>query len=119
MLRRVINRYNHEVNGYFLCDRGRFGYEFVNSDERIHECLVDGEPADLASADLTASRRRCRTEIALASDRRARRLRATSLFGSLVGPDRFYAGVADDEWRVTLAALEVLQNGPAQVAVSG
>ena len=30
-LRRVVNRYNHEVNGYFLCDRGRFGYEFVNS----------------------------------------------------------------------------------------
>jgi hypothetical protein len=29
-LRRIRNRYNHEVNGYFLCDRGRFGYEFVN-----------------------------------------------------------------------------------------
>jgi len=26
---------NGEVNGYFLCDRGRFGYEFVNSSERI------------------------------------------------------------------------------------
>ena len=30
-LRRILNRYNHDVNGYFLCDRGRFGYEFVNS----------------------------------------------------------------------------------------
>ena len=30
-LRRIVNRYNGEVNGYFLCDRGRFGYEFVNS----------------------------------------------------------------------------------------
>ena len=28
-LRRVENRYNGQVNGYFLCDRGRFGYEFV------------------------------------------------------------------------------------------
>ena len=34
-LRRIVNRYNHEVNGYFLCDRGRFGYEFVNSPARI------------------------------------------------------------------------------------
>ena len=34
-LRRVLNRYNGEVNGYFLCDRGRFGYEFVNSRSRI------------------------------------------------------------------------------------
>ena len=29
-LRRIRNRYNGEVNGYFLCDRGRYGYEFVN-----------------------------------------------------------------------------------------
>ena len=34
-LRRIVNRYNHEVNGYFFCDRGRFGYEFVNSERRL------------------------------------------------------------------------------------
>ena len=34
-LRRVENRYNGQVNGYFLCDRGRFGYEFVNSPDRV------------------------------------------------------------------------------------
>jgi len=38
-LRRVLNRYNYEVNGYFLCDRGRFGYEFVNSEKRIRKPL--------------------------------------------------------------------------------
>ena len=38
-LRRILNRYNPEVNGYFLCDRGRFGYEFVNSEKRIRACL--------------------------------------------------------------------------------
>ena len=32
LLRRIRNRYNGQVNGYFLCDRGRYGYEFVNSD---------------------------------------------------------------------------------------
>ena len=36
-LRRIVNRYNGEVNGYFLCDRGRYGYEFVNSDRRIRQ----------------------------------------------------------------------------------
>ncbi|MCR8923722.1 NADH-quinone oxidoreductase subunit NuoG [Dasania sp. GY-MA-18] len=35
-LKRVHNRYNDEVNGYFLCDRGRFGAKFVNSDKRIN-----------------------------------------------------------------------------------
>ncbi|HEX7432170.1 MAG TPA: 2Fe-2S iron-sulfur cluster-binding protein, partial [Anaerolineaceae bacterium] len=29
MLRRIRNRYNGDINGYFLCDRGRYGYEFV------------------------------------------------------------------------------------------
>jgi anaerobic selenocysteine-containing dehydrogenase len=43
-LRRIVNRYNHEVNGYFLCDRGRFGYEFVNSPKRILQPVLDGTP---------------------------------------------------------------------------
>ncbi|MFB3915839.1 MAG: hypothetical protein ACE14M_03875 [Terriglobales bacterium] len=34
MLRRIVNRYHGDINGYFLCDRGRHGYEFVNSDQR-------------------------------------------------------------------------------------
>ena len=43
MLRRLVNRYNGEVNGYFLCDRGRFGYEFVNSERRIRQPLRQGK----------------------------------------------------------------------------
>lgn len=34
-LKRVHNRYHGELNGYFLCDRGRFGAGFVNSTDRI------------------------------------------------------------------------------------
>lgn len=34
-LRRVVNRYHHDLNGYFLCDRGRFGYDANNSAQRI------------------------------------------------------------------------------------
>jgi NADH-quinone oxidoreductase subunit G len=29
-LRRIENRFNGSVNQYFLCDRGRFGYGYVN-----------------------------------------------------------------------------------------
>src|SRR5699024_10678676 len=36
-IRRVLSRYNGDVNGYFLCDRGRFGYEYTNSEHRIKE----------------------------------------------------------------------------------
>ncbi|MGA2228795.1 MAG: NADH-quinone oxidoreductase subunit NuoG, partial [Syntrophobacteraceae bacterium] len=38
-LRRIRNRYNQRVNGYFLCDRGRYGYEFANSKQRIPGAL--------------------------------------------------------------------------------
>ena len=40
ILRRITNRFNNQVNGYFLCDRGRFGYEYVNSDNRIKRALL-------------------------------------------------------------------------------
>ena len=33
-VRRVTNRFNEHLNGYFLCDRGRFGFGFVDSDLR-------------------------------------------------------------------------------------
>ncbi|MBL1998464.1 hypothetical protein ELI65_30370, partial [Klebsiella pneumoniae] len=33
-LRRIENRFNGEVNAYFLCDRGRFGYGYVNRADR-------------------------------------------------------------------------------------
>ena len=40
LLRRIRNRYNFNVNGYFLCDRGRYGYEFVNSPQRIKKPMI-------------------------------------------------------------------------------
>lgn len=38
-LRRILSRYNGRVNGYFICDRGRYGYEYVNDPGRIREPL--------------------------------------------------------------------------------
>ena len=38
-LRRIENRYNGEVNRYFLCDRGRFGYGYVNRADRPTQAL--------------------------------------------------------------------------------
>jgi len=112
-LRRVINRYNHEVNGYFLCDRGRFGYEFVNSEQRIEECLLNGAPVDAAQAashlEALVATGSC---IGIGSPRAS--LESNFALRQLVGSNNFYAGVADDEWSVALRALELLQNGPAK-----
>lgn len=54
-VRRVVNRFNEKINGYFLCDRGRYGIGFVNGEQRIRVSrglvkeLVD--PSDEKSSD--------------------------------------------------------------------
>ncbi|MFL6447913.1 MAG: NADH-quinone oxidoreductase subunit NuoG [Bryobacteraceae bacterium] len=112
-VRRVINRYNHEVNGYFLCDRGRFGYEFTNSDERIRECVLDGETVPLTRAmsrlETILHDGRC---IGIGSPRAS--VESNFALRRLVGPEHFYAGVNEGEWAVTMAMLEILKNGPAK-----
>ncbi len=35
-IRRVLNRFNSQINGYFICDRGRYGYEHILSEKRLH-----------------------------------------------------------------------------------
>ena len=51
-LRRIRNRYNGEVNGYWLCDRGRFGYEFVNDARRVRQPHVrNGRERELAPVE--------------------------------------------------------------------
>jgi NADH-quinone oxidoreductase subunit G len=43
-LRSITSRYHGEVNGYFLCDRGRFGYEFVNNTDRVRVPMQRKQP---------------------------------------------------------------------------
>jgi NADH-quinone oxidoreductase subunit G len=37
---RVTPRYNADVNGYWMCDIGRFGYHWVEGEDRLHQPLV-------------------------------------------------------------------------------
>lgn len=49
-LLRVEGRENLQVNGYFLCDRGRYGHEYVNRPDRPRRARIDGQDADMARA---------------------------------------------------------------------
>ncbi|MEJ2691121.1 MAG: NADH-quinone oxidoreductase subunit NuoG [Deltaproteobacteria bacterium] len=42
---RVEARENEEVNGPFICDRGRYGYFYTSLEGRPRETKVDGKPA--------------------------------------------------------------------------
>jgi len=110
-VRRIVNRYNHEVNGYFLCDRGRFGYEFVNSERRFHAPVLHGRPASAAMAqthlrEAVASGR----AIGIGSPRAS--LESNFALRTLVGPDHFHSGIADDEAKLVKQMIEILRRGP-------
>ncbi|HEX4025724.1 MAG TPA: NADH-quinone oxidoreductase subunit NuoG [Steroidobacteraceae bacterium] len=134
-LRRVINRYHHELNGYFLCDRGRYGHAFVSQPSRIRGPLQahgDGDrgngnsdgssdlrPIDRSHAleQLTAMLRERGAGgvlIGIGSPRAS--LEANFALRALVGPEHFSQGIADAEHRLLAAVLELLQRAPAPVA---
>ncbi|MEO8324866.1 MAG: molybdopterin-dependent oxidoreductase, partial [Nitrospirota bacterium] len=107
-VRRIVNRYNQDVNGYFLCDRGRFGYEFVNSEHRIREPLFKGKvvSADTASRQLRDMLVPGKT-IGIGSPRAS--LESNFALRTLVGPDRFYSGMADSEAQLVGLAIDILR----------
>lgn len=117
-LRRIRNRYNGQVNGYFLCDRGRYGYEFVNSDRRILEPrmrmsreaplqqagreAVIGHLAGLVSAGQGI--------IGIGSPRAS--LEANFALRALVGEGRFYSGVGAHEQALIATVIDILRKSP-------
>ena len=120
MLRRIVNRYHGDINGYFLCDRGRHGYEFVNSERRIrvaqlrHQGALQpvGKSQGIEHVGkLLANRSRM---IGIGSPRAS--LEANFTLRAAVGAEHFFAGFADDELRLLNLALEILRNGPAPAA---
>jgi NADH-quinone oxidoreductase subunit G len=110
-LRRVVNRYNHEVNGYFLCDRGRFGYEFVNSERRLRQPLLNGTPIPVAEARRHLEQRSAGGRaIGIGSPRAS--LESNFALRTLVGPERFFSGMADGQAELAGRMIEMLRRGP-------
>ena len=109
-VRRIENRYNGDVNHYFLCDRGRFGYGYVNSTDRPQQPSLrvdDHEPELLtvdSALDRTAERLKgSRRVIGIGSPRAS--LESNHLLREMVGAENFSTGIADRE----LECLELIQ----------
>jgi NADH-quinone oxidoreductase subunit G len=116
MLRRIVNRYHGDINGYFICDRGRHGYEFVNSERRIRQAQLrrDGQVRPIAkteaveyAAKLFAS---STAVIGIGSPRAS--LEANFALRTAVGPDRFFAGIPENELRLLNILIEILRTVP-------
>ena len=102
-IRRVLNRFNAQVNGYFLCDRGRFGYGFANDAHRPTVPMVrDASGMVRADAEKTCPRTfgdsvASGAERSSASARRAPRWKRISACANWSAADSFFAGMAAAE----------------------
>jgi NADH-quinone oxidoreductase subunit G len=112
-LRQITNRYNSDVNGYFICDRGRFGYEFVNSMNRIQQPLIRANIPDAANKQslfkhLTGVLVNNKL-IGIGSARAS--LESNFALRQLVGPENFYQGISDVEAGMMHCILDTLSSG--------
>lgn len=111
-LRRVTNRYNSEVNGYFLCDRGRFGFDYVNSDERLRTpvAIKGGQQTELSEEQVASLIKEMGDGAAIAIGSPRASNEANFALRSLVGEDNFYSGIADDEHAVNQLILSLARD---------
>ena len=116
-LRRIENRYNGEVNRYFLCDRGRFGYGFNNRDDRPKQALLidrDGSQKAMSIDNMLASAadllRNAKRVIGIGSPRAS--LEANYALKALVGADNFSTGVNAGEQQLNQRVHELLRQSP-------
>lgn len=54
---RLEARFNESVNGYFICDRGRYGFTYANHPERPRRAKINGEGVSWDKAIRTAGER--------------------------------------------------------------
>ena len=116
-LKRIHNRYNRDVNGYFLCDRGRFGGQFVNREDRLDHAGLrqpDGsfQVTDASAAlELVAAQFKGKRIAAIGSPRAS--VESNYLLQKLVDPKNFCSGIDDQEQQLLRRIVAHLGSSPA------
>ncbi len=120
-LKRIHNRFNAEVNGYFLCDRGRFGAGFVNSPQRLDYAAArnaDGSYDAIqpdAALKLAAELLQPDNKLAGIGSPRAS-LESNFLLQQLVGAGNCSPGFSALDHALIPYTLQLLQQSPARIA---
>ncbi len=112
-VRRVHNRYHHDVNGYFLCDRGRFGAGFVNSSKRIPQAGIRNDQGLFEPTEMNEAVSKIQNVIAesskvvgIGSPRAS--LEANQALRDLVGAGNYCNGMTDVDRNLHGLITEVL-----------
>jgi NADH-quinone oxidoreductase subunit G len=114
-LRRIRNRYNSQVNGYFICDRGRFGYEFVNSNRRIRNVLIgkNASSRKIVLEHLTDLLHFGARIVGIGSPRAS--LEANFALRKLVKHENFYLGLSQQDYHLVNELVKILLKSPARI----
>lgn len=116
-IKRVVSRYHDQINGYFLCDRGRYGYEYSNTENRPLEyglklsdagysqvsksdfwIALESQIASLSQADL----------IGVGSSRAS--VEENQLLKTLVGDQNYFGGTTDHELELLQSVANIYQS---------
>lgn len=113
-LKRIHNRFNNEVNGYFLCDRGRYGGNHVNDEQGLKFAglkqsdgrynAIDSQDAIDKLAGLFS-----KGQVAAVGSPRAS-LESNYLLQTLVGADHFCSGLGENEFALLLESLNAMRH---------
>ena len=115
-IRRIENRYNGSVNQYFLCDRGRFGYGYVNRTDRPRQPLLAQGNVKLSldqALDKAADLLRGRNIVGIGSPRAS--LESNFALRELVGAEHFYSGIEAGELERLRLVAQVLKDSPLPI----
>ncbi len=113
-IRRILSRYNGAVNGYFLCDRGRFGYEYVNSEKRFKAPLKK-QNNTFVQQDINEALSEIKSLLTpgkvtgIGSPKAS--LESNFMLQQLVGKENFYAGVAGTEGKLIKKVTDLIKSG--------
>ncbi|MBP7783015.1 MAG: NADH-quinone oxidoreductase subunit NuoG [Acinetobacter sp.] len=111
-LRRVENRFNGEVNQYFLCDKGRFGTGYVNNADRPRQPQFrTGDNVTTVSVDkaldTVIENIQGKKVLGIGSPRAS--LESNFALRELVGQENFSTGLSQKEQSLVELAASIMQ----------
>ncbi|MGC9269568.1 NADH-quinone oxidoreductase subunit NuoG [Acidiphilium sp.] len=118
--RRVTNRYNETLNGYFLCDRGRFGTGFLETAARLRDARRRGADDVTSAIDLPVARADLASllkqggVIGIGSPRAS--IEANFALRAVVGVSHFYAGINDHDAEILDRAVGLMRDHAMPIA---
>lgn len=115
-VRRIMSRYNGTVNGYFICDRGRFGYEFVNNENRIRSATIRADKKSKSELILNDDLQKILEQtfagnkkiVGIGSPRAT--IESNYALMSLTGRENFFHGISKKEFQLTGIISDYLQH---------